>query len=238
MNAEAQRLRRELARAEASSTQSSFVEPKREEPEYRHPKLDTPKFRNSQEVPEYFDLFEAVMDQNAVPKEHWHTTFRTAVVGTKLYDFVVDFERYDTVKSEALRAYGATASSVWRSMLSMRQDSETFRQYGVRTARVVARWAKLALDPGEEQSAQSVLQAIVRQVITEASPNELTSYLIRNCQGKYDFEHFLEVGSTYQAAPSSRKHHAETNGSKPKESTTTAGEAWAHGTLLPFSEGV
>ena len=223
VNAEAQRLRRELARAEASSTQSSFVEPKREEPEYRHPKLDTPKFKNSQEVPEYFDLFDAVMDQNAVPKEHWHTTFRTAVVGTKLYDFVVDFERYDTVKSEALRAYGETASSVWRSTLSMHQDSETFREYGVRTARVVARWAKLALDPAEEQSAQSVLQAIVRQVITEASPNELTSYLIRNCQGKYDFEHFLEVGSTYQAAPSSRKHHTETNGSKPKESTTTAG---------------
>ena len=110
-----------------------------------------------------------------------------------------------------------TASSVWRSMLSMRQDSETFQQYGKRTAGVLARWAKLALDPGEEQPTQSVLQAFVRQVITEASPNELTSYLIWNCQGKYYFEHFLEVGSTYQAAASSRKHNAETNGSKPKE---------------------
>ena len=83
-------------------------------------------------------------------------------------------------------------------------------------------WAKLALDSGEEQPTQSVLQAFVRQVITEASPNELTSYLIWNCRRKYYFEHFLEVGSTYQAEPSSRKHNAETNGSKPKESISTA----------------
>ena len=49
VNAEAQRLRRELARAEAStsSTQSSFVEPK------RGTRVPAPKVGHSQEVPEY-----------------------------------------------------------------------------------------------------------------------------------------------------------------------------------------
>ena len=100
MNAEAQRLSRELARSEASSTQSSFVEPRREEPEHRHPKLNMPKFSNSQEVPGYFDLFEAVMGQDTMPKEHWNTALWTSAVGVKIYDFAVDFEKYDTVKPE------------------------------------------------------------------------------------------------------------------------------------------
>ena len=51
--------------------------------QHRYPELDMPKF-NSQEVPGYFDLLEVVMSQDAVPKEHWYTTLRTLVVGTRL----------------------------------------------------------------------------------------------------------------------------------------------------------
>ena len=104
----------------------------------------------------------------------------------------------------------------------------------MRTARVAAWWAKLALAPvEEEQSAQSVQQAIVRQVITEVSPNELTVYLLRNCQDNYEVAHRKEkdqhsISALFAAAASAKRQKAssqddeEASGSE-RISTSTAG---------------
>ena len=55
--------------------------------------------------------------------------------------------------------------------------------------------------PWKRSSWLSVPQAIVRQVITEVSPNELTIYLLRNCQGNYEVEHRKEKDQHSISAP-------------------------------------
>ena len=199
------------------------------------PKLDVPKFKASvQTVAEYFDLFEAVMEQNHVEKEYWHTTLRTAVVGSNLYEFVVDFSTYAETKSQALLAYGSTASSVWQELMRMKQGTETFHQFCVRVTRKFQRWAKLAMNSEESQPGDKIAEAIVRQLVTEAVDDDVSAYLLQTCK-ESSMEAFVEAGGTYQVAHG-RSVSAASKKSLPSKKTGSKPSAWSAQCLAVSTE--
>ena len=102
------------------------------EVEERRPalKLEVPKFDSKTDIATYFELFENIVRENGVAQKNWHLHLRNAAAGTKLATIIDDFsESFDVLKREALLAFGSTASSSWKELLSCRQGAETFRQF-------------------------------------------------------------------------------------------------------------
>ena len=162
-------------------------------------KLEVPKF-DKQEVATYFEFFEGIMERNGVPQKDWPLFMRSAVVGTKLAPLVDDFCVYKDLKQEALLAFGATPSTVWKELHAARQSgTETFRQFALRVTRLMARRGKLALEL-DSASVDEVMEAIMRQLVLEAVEPDVRAYLLRRKKEDKSFAEFVEAGSAYQEA--------------------------------------
>ena len=193
-------------------------------------KLEVPKFDAKTDVATYFEVFESIVKENGIAPKNWHLYLRNASAGTKLASIIDDFaDSYEVLKKEALLAFGSTASSSWRELLSCRQGSETFRQFNYRVARLVKKWLKLALDSGadEEHTIESeVACTLVKQIVLESIPAGMCAFLLRQRREESGFEAFIEAGSSHQAAyglEGSRQIKDQDKGQpKPKTSPTSS----------------
>ena len=98
--------------------------------------ISTPKFEDhkTKDVRQNLTLFESIMIQNNFAQESWALALRTAVMGSKLSDYIETLTEYSDMKREILLICGHSPQDLWRELVSQRQlVDESFRQFTART---------------------------------------------------------------------------------------------------------
>ena len=161
--------------------------------------ISTPKFEDhkTKDVRQYLTLFESIMIQNNFAQESWALALRTAVMGSKLSDYIETLTEYSDMKREILLICGHSPQDLWRELVSQRQlVDESFRQFTARTKRRLETFFELATAEGEISETDTLLKYIILDKFTPG----LKTHLVENKISSMSFEEFQIAGSSYQEA--------------------------------------
>ena len=161
--------------------------------------ISTPKFEDhkTKDVRQYLTLFESIMIQNNFAQESWALALRTAVMGSKLSDYIETLTEYSDMKREILLICGHSPQDLWRELVSQRQlVDESFRQFTARTKRRLETFFELATAEGEISETDTLLKYIILDKVTPG----LKTHLVENKISSMSFEEFQIAGSSYQEA--------------------------------------
>ena len=103
-------------------------------------------------------------------------------------------EQYAEMKSEILTACGKTPDQLWKEFMSIRQESESFRQHGWCLIRAFNRFLKVA--EGENSLEDTLVKFVALQGVTP----DLCTFLLEHRIAVLTLEEFQKVGIVYQDA--------------------------------------
>ena len=161
--------------------------------------LAVPKFQDAKtkDVRQYLALFEGVMSQNNYPPETWALALRTAVMSSKLSDYIETLTEYSEMKKEILSICGHSPQEIWRELVSEQQVAdESFRQLSARTRRRLETFLELATDGNDINEIDTLTKYII---LDKASPG-LKTHLVENKIASMILEDFQAAGLAYQEA--------------------------------------
>ena len=161
--------------------------------------ISTPKFEDhkTKDVRQYLTLFESIMIQNNFAQESWALALRTAVMGSKLSDYIETLTEYSDMKREILLICGHSPQDLWRELVSQTQlVDESFRQFTARTKRRLETFFELATAESEISETDTLLKYIILDKVTPG----LKTHLVENKISSMSFEEFQIAGSSYQEA--------------------------------------
>ena len=172
--------------------------------------ISIPRYDGKQTVKAYLELFEDIARQNKFSKEEWLIRLRVAVAGTSLDRSCMGCESYEDAKRELLAAHGTTPSKLWKSILAMSHQSESFYQYVGRLSRAVYDWIRLASEDAQQESGNrsadtstsgaDVLGYLVKQIVLESCSPEQKAFMLERKAYKMKMVEFLEAGVSFQSA--------------------------------------
>ena len=177
--------------------------------------LEIPKFNGKQSVEKYLEVFESVAKLNGYAESDWPVVLRSCTLETKLYSTVESGSSYKEIKQELLLQYGVTADRLWKDLVSVHQNDESFRQYSTRVVALLKQWCSMSMAENPGEGAEVIVEVLAKQLIMASLAKDMKAFLLERKAQQKSLEEFVVDASSYQEA------HGRPSKTREKEAKST-----------------